>query len=551
MSFFNQFYSFPMLGLLLALVTIPSFAAQQIVTNANEDTSAGSLRAAIIKAADGDTVAVNVPEFDFFPPGYFPIEIAKNIVINGLNSATKNRIVMAGNDKLFLITKGNVTIKGIILTGGGVESENGSNIVLDSVVIGNCATSAIINGATMTIINSTIDSNYLYSTNAGDSYCRGAGIYNYKEMAVINSTIYNNSTTAESSYPWNLDAGYVTKSYGGGIWNEGRMIMINCTLCKDSSCAIPAPMETDYAYAYGSGIYNSNQLTIVFCTICYNSSSDVRTLGGPSGAVPNGAGIYNDMTSSGTSCFILNSAIVFNSIFIVSTPNYQTAYDDFVSEGSNNYRAVNSFFGVGYPSNIKNCDTGAVARGISFKSKTPGENGGPTKTIVLNSNSNAIGAGIRAGTYIQDTIISGVRDSMLKAAYYDGQNWIGLENDSIIPPGTMVAEITTDQRGISRSAKPCVGATEYVSARISNAPAPNVKAFGKSIYIANNILFFNLLKQTTVNIDLFNLSGQKIFASRVNVPVGKFKIPLLSFSKCALLCRVTVNDKTSTQMLIK
>jgi hypothetical protein len=52
----------------------------------------------------------------------------------------------------------------------------------------------------------------------------------------------------------------------------------------------------------------------------------------------------------------------------------------------------------------------------------------------------------------------------LKAAYFNGTQWMDLKSDSAVPADARVVEITADQRGIVRNARPCIGAFEFTSA---------------------------------------------------------------------------------------
>ena len=181
---------------------------------------------------------------------------------------------------------GDLTIKDTILQngsareGGGI-SNNGRLTVMNSTIssnyayspIGNAYAGGIFNNGTLAVTNSTISGNSAIngagignsgtltvtnSTFSGNSaYFDGGGIFNSGTLTVMNSTFVGN----EAQYNW-----------GGGINNYGTLRVTNSTFSGNSA-------------TYGGGIYNyRGGLTATNSTFSGNDAI-------------NGGGIYNSSTA--------------------------------------------------------------------------------------------------------------------------------------------------------------------------------------------------------------------------------------------------------------
>lgn len=194
-------------------------------------------------------------------------------------------------------------------SGGGVM--NDYTTLIDDCVIRNNFTvddgGGVRNqdGGTLVIMNSLIDGN-----RAEDD---GGGIYNdYYQVTVVNSTISNNVSdddadgsgvgggiANDSGYNMNIQNSLIINNlnkadYGGGIWNEGYMVIDNSTVADNVA-----------ADGFGGGIYqyDSEPLLIRNTTISGNRAS------GDDGSDDHqGGGIYVD----GEQVLIANSTIVGN-----------------------------------------------------------------------------------------------------------------------------------------------------------------------------------------------------------------------------------------------
>ena len=112
----------------------------------------------------------------------------------------------------------------------------------------------------LTLTDCAIDGNVALRMNSGN--CRGVGIYNDSYGTVI---MTNCSVSGNNSYGFNQVGG----CYGAGIYNEGTMVMNNCTVTENT---------TDHIMGYGShgsngfggGIYSSGTLEMTNCKVTQN-----------------------------------------------------------------------------------------------------------------------------------------------------------------------------------------------------------------------------------------------------------------------------------------
>jgi parallel beta helix pectate lyase-like protein len=280
--------AFYVLGLLLAVCTVPFMLAQQtgskqimtrvhgasiglvrlgnalpantiVVTNTN-DSGTGSLRDALAVANDGDTIdATGVSGTIFLTSG--ELQIHHNVTINGPGAGN---LAVNGNaaSRVFENFASDVTISGFTITNGSVTNGGGGGIFSDGG-----------NSATLTLSNCTV---------SGNSAEFGGGIVNSNgTLTVSNCTISNNGgifggggisnssgtmTLTNSTIIGNLAGGD-----GGGISNHG--FRVSATLMV-TNCIVRGNTA---ALSRGGGISNSADegsasLTIANSTISGNSA---------------------------------------------------------------------------------------------------------------------------------------------------------------------------------------------------------------------------------------------------------------------------------------
>ncbi|MBQ6158273.1 MAG: right-handed parallel beta-helix repeat-containing protein [Thermoguttaceae bacterium] len=147
----------------------------------------------------------------------------------------------------------------------------------------------------------------------------GGGIYNDGKLTMTNCTVSENTVRTSN---WG----------GGGIFNRGTLTMTNCTVSGNTSYSLD-----------GAGIYNRGTLTMTNCTVSGNTSSSRQgggiyndgnsTLTLTSCAVSgntaaNGGGIYNGGTLTMTNCSVVNNSATSYGSGIYNGNIYNSIYDN-------------------------------------------------------------------------------------------------------------------------------------------------------------------------------------------------------------------------------
>jgi Ca2+-binding RTX toxin-like protein len=218
------------------------------------------------------------------------------------------------------------------------------------------------NDANLTSVNSTISGNSSNSSN----YSRGGGINNRGELTITNSTISGNSSD----------------SRGGGIYNAGELTITNSTISGNSS------------NSQGGGIANGyGQLSVTNSTITLNEASEGAGVGVTSHA---GTNIESVIANTIISSNLDNDIDLFSNYSGELVNNITSSGGNLIGTGN----ALDAFDQPTDQINVTEPGLGPLA-----------DNGGPTLTHLLESDSPGIDAGV----------------------------------DSLLPP-----QITTDQRGLPR-----------------------------------------------------------------------------------------------------
>ena len=177
--------------------------------------------------------------------------------------------------------------------------------------------------------------------NIGNGYAaNGGGIINNGLLLLLNSTLYANTSTSD----------------GGGIYNNGELYLQNSTLFSNT------------AISDGGGVYNTDTLTMFNNTISNNKANN------------RGGGIYNESDST----LHFGNTIIANS----TMSDGETVADCEMSSYSSILENFNNLVEDG------TCSNG----GNNFLTGDPlleplADNGGPTQTLSLFPNSPAIDAG--------------------------------------------------------------------------------------------------------------------------------------------------------------
>jgi hypothetical protein len=234
------------------------------------------------------------------------------------------------------LTLQNVTVRDGCADGSGVNRDGGG----------------ILNGGTLTVINSTISGNRARNDGGGIDIDGGT-------VTITNSTISGNSASGS----------------GGGIWNGSTLTITNSTISENS------------ASGSGGGIWNNSTLTITNSTISGNSASGsgggIRNTGGTANLsfvtiASNSANTGGGISRGGGTVNIKNSIVGNNT---ASTgPNCSGTV---TATGAN--FATDGSCGAGF-SNVPSTGLGGLNLGPLAN------NGGPTQTHALQAGSAAIDA---------------------------------------------------------------------------------------------------------------------------------------------------------------
>lgn len=393
--------------------------SQRIVTSTN-DSGPGSLRQAISDAASDDLIsfAPNVTGTITLTSGQ--LVISTSLTLDGPGAGT---LTVSGNFKsrVFNVLTGiSVTLSGVSIGGGSISDyptngggiKNSGTLTLTKVLVaGNGVSSSfgpsgggIYNEGTLTVIESSVSGNLAYgpcggggpvcgngagiantaggvativSTTLSDNLY-GGGIYNEGRLDLINSVvrggtggiggIYNSGALSILNSSVTGNDGYGYHSGGiGGILNVGTMTVTNSTVSGNT---------TTGQMGFVAGILNLGRLTAHNVTVGGNSSN------GPSGGWPAGIANHNFSGPANSNVLTLSAAIVANNLVSGTVYNCDGPV---VSSGHNlSDDASCSFTAAG---DISNTDARLAPLGYY---------GGPTLTQIPLPNSPAIDAGDNA-----------------------------------------------------------------------------------------------------------------------------------------------------------
>ena len=371
----------------------PSFSgdAAILTVTSTDDSGTGTLRDVLANAANNDVIkfSLNYPATIVLTSG--ELLVTNNVTIAGPGAASLT-ISANNNSRVFQVGTSNtatisgLTISGGVASGGGV----GAGIYCDQTTLTLLNCSLLNNGATggSTAAGAGLYANQSQVTLAGCTVSgntatgNGGGIYsNGSSLTVNNSTISNNSGLS-----------------GGAIYNAaGTTTLTNCLLYANAA-------------THGGGVANVGVLGLATLTInnCTFASNTV------SGTSATGSQIYNGRQLSSASAMVANSTIVSDKVagnysggaIYNDTGGSLTIGNSIVQAGAVEHTLLNPGSGTitsaGY--NLATDNGGGFLGGSGDQINTdplldigtgPRDNGGPTYTIALNTNSPAIDKGKR------------------------------------------------------------------------------------------------------------------------------------------------------------
>jgi hypothetical protein len=408
------------LGTFASLPATPVRAATQTVTN-TDDSGSGSLRQAIINAADNDTI--DLTGISGMITLATELTVNKSVTITGPGASA---LTISGNNavRVFNIASGKiVSISGLTVANGRVEDNLGGgilnlgNLTLNNVVVTNNAAArgtqgpfvrgggiySQLNESSLTITNSVISNN----TAAGE----GGGIYIHSGVLNLqNVTIDNNHVTDSTSVGGGINIGSNVPtpvtfnnltisnnsavSGGGGLISYTSLTIFNSVVFNNSVAG-----GTNLNDGRGGGMYltgSSKTYTLTNVTISGNSASHAVSSGvGGGGIVTNQTLNLTNVTITGNTSQgggggIYGTANMLNTI-IAGNTSTSAASEDCAG-------TLNSSHGHNMIQVITTCTLTGTTTGNIYNTdpllNSLADNGGPTMTHSLQTGSPAIDAGI-------------------------------------------------------------------------------------------------------------------------------------------------------------
>ena len=372
------------------------------------DTGAGSLRAAIAAAADGDTIT-----FDPAAAGEIALAsellITADLTITGLGAATTT-LSGGGRNRVLSVAPGaDVTVSALaVVNGGGVDFgggiANAGRLTLAHVdVTGNVAAArggGIYNPGDLALDACTVAGNAVTAPLAAGS-AAGGGLASDTGAAAAAATVaIANSTFADNAVAFDTAAGPLASHAavrGGGLAFEGdaAVTLVNSTVSGNlaNSYVGSEDLASPANQADGGGIayLGAGSITITNCTIAGNRAG---SFGGDDDA-PDGP--TTGSTGGGLFAHELGAVTVVNTILAgnlaVSAPD---VFNDAANSAFRNSLLGNGDGSTGIVDNSDGNLVGTADTPIDPKLAPLADNGGATPTHALLEGTPALDAG-RAG----------------------------------------------------------------------------------------------------------------------------------------------------------
>jgi hypothetical protein len=262
----------------------------------NSDHAAGSLRAVLAAAGNGDHIV------------FAPALTGQTITLTTGELLLNKNLTITGPGAGLLTISGNHSTRVFEVAGGATDSISGLTVANGrSPTLGG----GIINSGALTLANVTVSGNLAYD----DDINRGGGIYNSGTLTIQNSTITGNVADGATLTTFSPASGW-----GGGIYNNGALTVTNSTISANTAST-------------GGALFNLGGAEVNTSTLSGNTAY------GAGGAVSIGDGTVtiNTSTLAGNTAYgnggairILSGALTVNS----STLSGNAAYGQYVSGGA-------------------------------------------------------------------------------------------------------------------------------------------------------------------------------------------------------------------------
>jgi len=440
-------------------------ASDQVVTN-NADAGAGSLRQALLDVSSGGTITFNLSSGNETIIISSELAVPKPMTIDGGNTAGSGisvtvKVPVSGSSayRVYSIDAGstvnivdirNMTIQGGHGNFGGAIYVRNSTLNLNTVTISDSkayqAGGVYVYSCNLNMTNCICSNN---STDGAGSESHGGFSYSLGSTITITSCTFTGNSAQVAGAVFNGGSGGSLTvnscvftnnngTAGGAIYNEGTTKIYNSTINGNTSTGDGGAMQswgtlyvvsstiTGNTAHNGGGVYAGGTSYFVNSTISGNTASSTS-----------GGGIYEN----GMNMYILNSMIINNTA--------STGADLQIYAG-NAYAYYSWYNGVSGSVNVQASAPNVTTVYTSGNLGPLANNGGPTQTMALSTSSPAAGT----GTFVYYNSTDGYYflDNLSTPVSHKLNSWA--THPSVVAGN----KITLDQRGVTISTPPCMGA---------------------------------------------------------------------------------------------
>jgi hypothetical protein len=284
-----------------------SLKAAVITVTSNADTGAGALPPAITSALKGDTILFQLPAGSETVVVNKQITLAKAVTIDGSNAAGSgtrvtvkvpvsyaearaNASLVPSAFRVFLITGGKIVLRNLSIIGGRVGPESQYKARGGAVAItGRDSTNVTMTG--VSISGSCARDSVENRLGVSGVYSYGGGIYNEGRLLMDSCAVFQN---ALYSFAYANAGATSSTSDGGGIYNSWVMELRRSTVSQNKAKAFAEYDASPTGYARGGGISNKGILTIEASTVNNDTAESESMFYQNGSAYCYGGGIYND-----------------------------------------------------------------------------------------------------------------------------------------------------------------------------------------------------------------------------------------------------------------
>lgn len=340
--------------------------------------------------------------------------------------------------------------------GGGImNDENGTLLVIDSIVSGNtvlAATTLLRGGGIANLGVATIRSSQISQNESVE----GGGVYNFSGgvLTLLESTIDANealdggglrnegtASIAASTVSENIVTHSIVSLIGGGITNLGDLTIANSTIAANT-------VVSDTGGASAGGIYNAGNLVLTSSTVANNVVDGDPSVGSYAGGILNAATAY-----------------LYNTLVAGNTDGTGTAPDI-----SGTIGGFGNLIGDGTGmTGISDGTNGNMVGRSSGQINLDGldDNGGPTETMALLTSSFALGTGVTPTTlsyYIDNDDTALIVGDVIPLGLIAGYSVIQIGSELMLVTAVNVGSNTiTVERGYAGTSATTHGASVGVN----------------------------------------------------------------------------------------